>query len=263
MGARGCCGVGDGEECQNTASLRCAKTVCCLLSAPFASSNVVCLEVFSNETCLCVSFCACVVDFQFSLCSLLSPLHLQRAHFKMSDQDPKSGSQGSAHHEAFTDDELVTEKVLSGSKRRVGRQDTQKRRKKRLLERRYVSSPALEGLPGAPWLWHPEHIFQDHSWEFLQLKFEDRLRRMDKDCDWVHDHDPESAETLFLACVILWFQSDGGKDEILGTRMTIFTRHALRYSIGRALHVRPGSIMLNGWKEKQACAPPTFWYSLF
>jgi hypothetical protein len=77
------------------------------------------------------------------------------------------------------------------------------------------AAPTLEGLPGAPWLWHPEPMFQDHSWEFLQLEFEDRLRRMDRGCDWAHDHDSESAETLFLACVILWFQSDGGKDEIL------------------------------------------------
>jgi hypothetical protein len=149
MGARGCCGVGDGEECQNAASLRCAKTVCCLLSAPFTSSNVVCLEVFSNETCVCVcvSFCACVVAFQFSQCSLLlSPLHLQRAHFKKSDQDPRSGSQGSSHHEASSDGGLVAEEVPSGSKRRVGRQDTRKRRKKRLLERKYVSPPDLEGL---------------------------------------------------------------------------------------------------------------------
>ncbi|KAJ4324428.1 hypothetical protein N0V94_001326 [Neodidymelliopsis sp. IMI 364377] len=112
------------------------------------------------------------------------------------------------------------------------------------------AAPTSEGLPGAPWLWHPEHMFQDHSWEFLQLEFEERLARIDRDCDWAHDHDSESAETLFLACVIIWFKLDGGKDEILGTRMTIFARHALRYSIGRALHVRPGSIMLTGWKEK-------------
>jgi hypothetical protein len=168
----------------------------------------------------------------------------------VSDQDPKSGSQGSSHHEASSDDGLVAEEVPSSSKRRVGRQDTRRRRKKRLLERKNVSLPTLEGLPGALWLWHPEHMFQDHSWEFLQLEFEDRLRRMDRDCDWAHDHDPESAETLFLACVILWFHSDGGRDGVLGTRMTIFTHHALRYSIGRALHVRPDSTILTGWKEK-------------
>jgi hypothetical protein len=72
---------------------------------------------------------------------------------------------------------------------------------------------------------------------------------MNRDFDSAHDHNPESAEALFLARVILWFQSDGGKNEILGTRMTIFARHTLRYSVGRALHVR-GSIILTGWKEK-------------
>ena len=47
MSARGWC-VGNDEERQNTANLRHAKTVCCLLSAPFTSSNVVCLVLHGS-----------------------------------------------------------------------------------------------------------------------------------------------------------------------------------------------------------------------
>lgn len=112
------------------------------------------------------------------------------------------------------------------------------------------AAPTSDGLPGAPWLWNPVHMFQDHSWEFLQKEFKHRLQRIDQFCDLANDHSSESSETLFLTCVILWFLSGGGKDEVLGTRMTIFARHALRYSIGRALHVRPGSIMRTGWLKK-------------
>jgi hypothetical protein len=50
--------------------------------------------------------------------------------------------------------------------------------------------------------------------------------------------------------VILFFSLDGGKDEILGLRMSIFVRHPLRFSIGRALSVEPGSIMMSGWTTK-------------
>lgn len=73
---------------------------------------------------------------------------------------------------------------------------------------------------------------------------------MDEGCDWANDHERESSETLFLTCVVLWFKYDSGKDEILGLRMTVFPRHSLRFSIGRAIHVEPGSIMLTGWDEK-------------
>jgi hypothetical protein len=103
------------------------------------------------------------------------------------------------------------------------------------------------GSDGAPWLWNPDHMFHDHSWALLNRIFAHRFWRLDKDCDWTNDHDSESSQTLFLTCIILWFILDGGKDEILGVRMTIFTRHSLRFSIGRALHVDPGSVMRTGW----------------
>ncbi|KAB2109672.1 hypothetical protein AG0111_0g944 [Alternaria gaisen] len=103
---------------------------------------------------------------------------------------------------------------------------------------------------GAPWLWNPEHMFDNHNWEYLGRLFEFRMYTMDNLCDWTSNHDEESNETLFLACVVLWFMLDGGKDEVLGLRMTVFKHHALRFSIGRALHVLPGSIMRTGWKVK-------------
>jgi hypothetical protein len=104
--------------------------------------------------------------------------------------------------------------------------------------------------PGAPWLWNPTHMFEDLNWQFITDVFQSRFQRMDNLCDWVNDHDQECAETLFLTCIILYFALDGGKDEVLGLRMTIYNRHALRFSIGRALHVQPGSIMRTGWNTK-------------
>jgi len=107
-----------------------------------------------------------------------------------------------------------------------------------------------DGLPGAPWIWNPAHQFIDHNWDFLSSTFMQRFKRMDRTCDWANDHDHESSETLFLACVVLWFRLDGGKDELLGLRMSLFVRHPLRFSIGRALHVPPGSVMKTGWQKK-------------
>lgn len=106
------------------------------------------------------------------------------------------------------------------------------------------------GEPAAPWLWVLEHMFIDNDWHYLACEFAYRLKRMDEKCDWKNDHSQESNETLFLTCVVLWFQTGGGKDEILGLRMTVFVRHALRYSIGRALRVEPGSLMVSGWTVK-------------
>jgi hypothetical protein len=51
----------------------------------------------------------------------------------------------------------------------------------------------------------------------------------------------EFIKDLSLTCMILWFALDGGKEELLGLRMTVHIRHPLRFSIGRALHVQPGS----------------------
>ncbi|KAH4802782.1 hypothetical protein HBI25_207700 [Parastagonospora nodorum] len=104
-----------------------------------------------------------------------------------------------------------------------------------------------QGMPGAPWLWNPDHIYDNHDWEYLNRLFLHRFQRMDTTCDWKNDHLQECGETLFLTCVILWFALDGGKDELLGLRMTVHIRHPLRFSIGRALHVQPGSIMRTGW----------------
>ena len=106
------------------------------------------------------------------------------------------------------------------------------------------------GTDNAPWLWNPTHMFSDHCWEFLGRLFAERFRRMDKWCDWTNSHEHECQDTIFLTCVILWFQSDGGKDEVLGLRMSVFVRHPLRFSIGRALHVPPGSKMVTGWSAK-------------
>ncbi|KAA8624393.1 hypothetical protein TUN199_09079 [Pyrenophora tritici-repentis] len=125
--------------------------------------------------------------------------------------------------------------------------------------REIESSPTLNSnglkLPraeknGAPWLWDPEHMFENPSWDYLPNLFTKRMARIDQTCDWSNDHDDESNQTLFLTCVVLWFKLDGGKDEILGLRMTVFSRHALRFSIERALHVTPGSIMRSGWNAK-------------
>ncbi|CAO2650730.1 Nn.00g020220.m01.CDS01 [Neocucurbitaria sp. VM-36] len=109
---------------------------------------------------------------------------------------------------------------------------------------------APRGCPGAPWLWNPNHMFSDHDWRYLARVFASRFKRMDETCDWANDHDDESEETLFLTCVVLWYQLDGGKDEVIGVRMSVFKRHPLRWSIGRALHVKPGSIMVTGWGVK-------------
>jgi hypothetical protein len=48
-----------------------------------------------------------------------------------------------------------------------------------------------------------------------------------------------------------WFKIEGSKDLIWGK--TIFTRHPLRYSIGRALHFALGSVIVTGWTEKYVC----------
>jgi hypothetical protein len=121
------------------------------------------------------------------------------------------------------------------------------------IEKSSLYNPNKLSLPvgsdGAPWLWNPDHMFHDHSWALLNRIFAHRFWRLDDDCDWTNDHDNESSQTLFLTCVILWYMLDGGKDEILGVRMTVFTRHPLRFSIGRALHVEPGSIMRTGWND--------------
>jgi hypothetical protein len=101
----------------------------------------------------------------------------------------------------------------------------------------------------APWLWNEAHMFDNLDWDYLGRLFSERFRRLDRHCDLANDHRNECSETLFLTCVILWFRY-GGKDEILGLHMTVFSRHALRFSIGRALHVEPGSIMRTGWTVK-------------
>ncbi|KAF3048972.1 hypothetical protein E8E11_008438 [Didymella keratinophila] len=110
-------------------------------------------------------------------------------------------------------------------------------------------------LPPAPFPFHPAHMFKYHCWAYLQEIFYDRLKRMDEKCDWATDHSQESAKTMFLTCVILWYKYDGGKDEITGLRWTVFMRHALCVSVGRALHVEPGSVMRTGWRTKK----PTFY----
>jgi hypothetical protein len=126
----------------------------------------------------------------------------------------------------------------------------------REIERSPVYNPKKIKLPrgtttssetaGAPWLWQPQHMFDDYSWELLADLFEERFIRMDNTCDFTNDHGHECAETIFLTCVILFFSLDGGKDEILGLRMSILVRHPLRFSIGKALSVEPGSIMMTG-----------------
>ncbi|USP77680.1 hypothetical protein yc1106_04954 [Curvularia clavata] len=93
-------------------------------------------------------------------------------------------------------------------------------------------------------------MYEDHEWEHLARMFSDRFRRMITSCDFANDHKNESSQTLSLTCVILWFKLDGGKDEFLRLRMTVFRRHPLRFSIGRAVHVEPGSTMITGWSAK-------------
>ncbi|KAI8942961.1 hypothetical protein NX059_001000 [Plenodomus lindquistii] len=115
---------------------------------------------------------------------------------------------------------------------------------------RLPRGPPSAGRAGAPWLFNSKHMFKNHGWDYNGCLFQERFTRMDTACDLANDHENESPETLFLTCVVLWFLLDGGKDEVLGLRMTVFRRHALRFSIGRALHVEPGSIMVTGWKAK-------------
>jgi hypothetical protein len=109
---------------------------------------------------------------------------------------------------------------------------------------------SLPGIPAAPWLWNTEHMFQDHDWQFLGEQYSHRFERMDVDCDFANDHSHESDQNLFLAHAVQWFKTEGGKDEMLGLRTTVFSRHPLRYSVGRALNVAPGSAMVTGWTKK-------------
>jgi hypothetical protein len=110
---------------------------------------------------------------------------------------------------------------------------------------RMPRGPVLSpGQPAAPWLFNPAHMYSDHGWQYLAC-----LSTAER-CDWVNDHSRECAETLFLVCVVMWYQRDGGKDKVLGRRMTIFKHHPFRFLIGRALHGASGSIMVTGWQTK-------------
>lgn len=110
--------------------------------------------------------------------------------------------------------------------------------------------PVSAKVKGAPWLFNEAHQFDDHNWDLLGCMFNTRFFTLDNRCDLANDHENESGETIFLMCVILWFKSGGGYDDILRVRMTVFVRHSLRFSIGRDLHVDPGSIMHTGWTVK-------------
>lgn len=91
----------------------------------------------------------------------------------------------------------------------------------------------------------PHH--DDHSWAYLKALFATRFQRMDELCDWSNDCDTKSDQSLFLSCVIMWFQRDDCKDEILSLRTAGFAPHPLRFSVGRALHVDLGSLMATSW----------------
>ncbi|KAH3920516.1 hypothetical protein HBH56_005590 [Parastagonospora nodorum] len=112
----------------------------------------------------------------------------------------------------------------------------------------FLRGKSFNGLPGAPWLWNPEHMFHDYDWEFLAAQMEHRLRGVDEKCDFFSDHEDESWQTLCLTCVVLFFKLNGGKGEWIGVYMTIFSRHPLRWSVGR--RDEPGVKMFTGWKNK-------------
>lgn len=81
------------------------------------------------------------------------------------------------------------------------------------------------------------------AWWFREVL--ERYWRMYYECNFQHDTD-ESPATIFLEIIMQWFES-GGTYDFIRCEMTVFSGHPLRYSIGRASHVPPGSPMITSW----------------
>lgn len=91
------------------------------------------------------------------------------------------------------------------------------------------------GRQKIPWLWREDHAPQDLDREFLSNEFRARLRTWDEICD-EKNITQESPATLFIECVVQWFQR-GGKCHFFGFIMSPFSRHYAAYSFGRAVVV--------------------------
>jgi hypothetical protein len=62
------------------------------------------------------------------------------------------------------------------------------------------------GTDGAPWLWRLEHMFSNHSWEFLWTEFRARYQTMNEWCDR-RNETQESPATLVAEACKQWFVS--------------------------------------------------------
>ncbi|KAK5734455.1 hypothetical protein LTR17_008956 [Elasticomyces elasticus] len=82
-----------------------------------------------------------------------------------------------------------------------------------------------------PWLWRRDTCPLDADREYIYNEFEARLRTMGEKCD-PHHTTQESPATLFLECVVQWFET-GGKCHIFGFTMTQYQGHFANFSIGR------------------------------
>ncbi|KAK4893222.1 hypothetical protein LTR27_008343 [Elasticomyces elasticus] len=100
---------------------------------------------------------------------------------------------------------------------------------------------------GAPWPFILGHMFtaDENLWDWFHREMVYRVDTWMNICNWEHET-RESPATLFGLLIVNWFRT-GGVDPYLGFQMTIWVRHPLRFSFGRADHVLPGSPMRSGF----------------
>ncbi|KAH0361456.1 hypothetical protein KCU65_g8718, partial [Aureobasidium melanogenum] len=84
--------------------------------------------------------------------------------------------------------------------------------------------------------------------DFICREFITHWRRMDEACNWAYIT-YGSPKTLFLTCLIWWY-SNGGRDEMFGCALTFYTNHMCTYAVGRRPEVVPGSAMHDGWQNE-------------
>ncbi|KAH0276805.1 hypothetical protein KCU91_g3627, partial [Aureobasidium melanogenum] len=113
------------------------------------------------------------------------------------------------------------------------------------FEKKHPGRHIPRSKSGAPWLFDPDHMPEDWSWDdvfnFFNLKYH-RAKHM---CN-AENETKESPDNFLMACVI-WYLKTGGKDEFFGCFLTIYTRHPFVVSVGRASDVLPGSRMATGF----------------
>ncbi|KAK3074928.1 hypothetical protein LTR53_002239 [Teratosphaeriaceae sp. CCFEE 6253] len=110
------------------------------------------------------------------------------------------------------------------------------------------------GQKKIPWLWRSDTCPDDVDREYIFNEFEARLRTMDEACDKLHETH-ESPATMFLECVVQWFET-GGKCHVFGFVMTPYVGHCATFSFGRGFQqklmdgscreIRPGEHMATG-----------------